>query len=348
MNPFTDCKIVGDNIQPEVYLRQEPGIQRGNPAMVMSRSSLMDFMACPHRWLTSPDKDSEAMEWGSLIDTIALSPGSFAKKYKVAPATYTSDKGEEKDWNYNAKFCKNWRDDKKAQGFDVIKQSEFDEAQAALTAIESNDFVIEVLKNSRKQVMVIGQYVDETTKLVIPLKCLIDIEPNIGSEWERYLSDFKTTASAHPRLFEKSVFNFNYDAQGFMFMELHNAATGIKEGQPGYRDSFQWIIQESSAPFEVPTIHPAMYAYGDFYEIGKAKVLRALKLYCRCLKTGVWPSYDPAPRVLIGGHSYIAQPEPWMLKATVEGMAAFVEPPEPDRTSQPATGPEMPEIGIIP
>jgi len=323
--------VVGSNISPEVYLRQEPDVVAGNPKMVMGRSSLMKFLACPHKWLKSVQDDSESLRWGNVIDCALLTPESFQRRFVVAPETYPAAKGEEKPWNFNATYCKGWRSDRESEGFSVIKSSDMAEANAAVKAMEENDFAVELLKSSGKQTMLVGEYHDEATGIVVPLKALLDFEPVKEivdgfdlkpSPFARYLGDLKTTESAAPRAFEKSIYTYNYDAQAWLSLTLYNAATGER------RDGWQFIIQENSAPFETPDRHPAIYEGGEFMQTGEAKVMRALKLYCQCLKTGIWPSYPLGSRMKIGNSAYVANPEPWMLKQIVEGMDEIVIPSE--------------------
>lgn len=351
---FTNCKIVGHDISNATYIRQEPGVERGNPVMVMSRSSLSRFCECPSKWKKSKEEEAtDSMEFGTLLDTALLAPDKFEELYVVAPATYTNDKMEEKDWNYNAKFCKAWRDERESKGKKVIKQTEMDELEVALKSVSENPFMKGLLgsANCKKQVMIVGWYEDEATGLKIPMKCLIDVVPNKGTSWSRYLADLKTTRSANPHSFEKDVDGSWYDAQAWLFLEMLNAANGALDiKHPDHRDSFQWALCENTPPFEVPDRHPAIYEDGEFMELGKAKILRALKQYCQCLKTGHWPSYNPSPRLLIGEHSYVAQPKPWMLAAGNDQIPDLVVPPDPYEKTSPdsPTGAEMPEIGIIP
>jgi len=113
-NPFTNAKVVKVNADQGEYHRSTGG-NRGQPDFIMSRSALMDFYECPSRWIRGyTRKSTDATDWGTLIDCLALSPNEFHSRFSVEPGQYPDSKtGEKKPWNNNANFCKDWT---KAQG----------------------------------------------------------------------------------------------------------------------------------------------------------------------------------------------------------------------------------------
>ena len=50
-NPFSGGKIIGVGVSHDEYAKQPNGVKRGDPAYIMSRGSLMEFSACPHKWI---------------------------------------------------------------------------------------------------------------------------------------------------------------------------------------------------------------------------------------------------------------------------------------------------------
>lgn len=317
MNPFQNCKVVGDNIPPEVYMRQEPGVERGSAGFVMGRSSLMDFLPCPRRWKNGGvEKSSSSLDWGTNIDSAILTPDSFTEKFTIAPETYPASDGSNKPWTRQAKFCKEWEAKRNAAGITVLKQDEYDEVQQALSAFQRNTFAMDILKASKKQVMVIGFYCDESTGLQIPVKCLIDFQPVTG----RMLGDYKSSQSAAPGSFEGSIFEYAYDVQAWLSLQLWNTATGE------HRDGWQFLVQENKPPFEMPDVQPAIYEGGSFMELGNARGIRALKLYAQCVKTGVWLSYGMGGRLRINDSVYVADTAEWMNRKTLEAFESVTEP----------------------
>jgi len=94
--------------------------------------------------------------------------------------------------------------------------------------------------------------------------------------------DYKTTASAEPRAFAKSIFNFGYDIQDAFYSDAVRAA-GIAEDV-----SLRFIAQETTAPYLI-TIHE-LDEIG--LRLGRERVDRACALFAKCTATGVWPGYS--------------------------------------------------------
>jgi hypothetical protein len=305
-NPFSNAKVVGVGIEPESYHRQEPGIERGNPAFVMSRGELMTFAQCPHRWLAGyRPKETDASDWGSLIDCRVLDRNRFNDKYAIAPATYLADgrkKGDpqiEKPWNRNATVCREWEE---AQGNKtIIKADELAESDTAIKSLFADDYISQVLLGSDHQVMVVAEYSDRETGIAVPVKILIDIVPGESSGYQRQLFDLKTSVSADPARWPRIVFERGYHVQGAFYLDVYVAAIGED------RIEFGHIVQENFAPFETSKF----VLSSEFMTMGRDAYIFALRKYCQCLKDNQWPSYPPS-HLNINGWNY-ADPEAWMI-----------------------------------
>jgi len=94
--------------------------------------------------------------------------------------------------------------------------------------------------------------------------------------------DYKTTASAEPRAFAKSIFNFGYDIQDAFYSDAVRAA-GIAEDV-----SLRFIAQETTAPYLI-TIHE-LDEIG--LRLGRERVDRACALFAECAATDTWPGYS--------------------------------------------------------
>jgi hypothetical protein len=298
---FHNAKIIGTEIDPTVYHRQEA--KRGSPEFIMSRGALMEFLNCPSRWLNGYEgEDSKATDWGSLIDTLALSPERFGELYSVAPEHYPDKKtGEPKPWNWNATFCDEWRS---AQGNrTVIKSVERSRADAAIESLHRDKAIAELIAHSTTQVFVMAEYHDADTKLVVPLKALVDLVPEANHPtFGKALADFKTAATANPSAWPRTVFQRGYDTQAALYIDLYVAATG--------EERIEWLhaIQESFPPYQTGR----RLLSQEFIEIGRAKYQRALKLYCHCLKNDFWPGYDDVGDMIMPGWK-LTEPEAWMV-----------------------------------
>lgn len=302
-NPLSNARIIGSQVDQDVYHATNGG-GRGDPDHIMSRGEIVEFARCPHRWLMGygeEDDGTPATDWGEIADCLALSPGQFKDRFIVLPETYPDRKtGEPKPWNWNATFCQEWRDFHK--GKITVKPDTFQQAQNAVKFLFGDHQIAEFINSSIKQVFVMAEYRDEETEIVVPIKCLIDLVPNLLSSFAKDLGDFKTCRNAAPFAWNRAVFEHGYNLQAALYRDAYVAATGED------RSSFRHILQESFPPWEVGK----RIVSAEFMELGRATYLNALRRYCQCLETGVWPGYDDNGRLALDGW-LLSEPEPWMI-----------------------------------
>lgn len=303
-NPLVEGKIIGEGVDNATYQRQTT--RRGEPEFVMSRGALCEFASCPARWINGVESDeSKATEWGTLIDCMVLTPEKFNDFFAVTPETYRSEEKKnvfvDKPWNWNATYCKEWRD--KIGAKTPIKFELKQKADDAVKALWADKKIQSVLRSSKKQIMVMGEYHDEDTGIVVPLKGLIDFVPNVGTELGKTLGDFKTCANGSKHVWKKTVFEHNYHVQAALYLDLYVSATGEE------RLDFVHIIQESFFPYQ-----PGRRLISEeFVKLGRHKYLSTLKRYCQCLKSGVWPGFDDEESRDCWNGWTIVSPEAWML-----------------------------------
>jgi hypothetical protein len=322
---FQNAKVHVGAVNPDAYHAQE--FERGDKRLAMSPSSLKAFGQCPSRWRAGYNSpESDAKDFGSLLDCLALTPDLFETRYAVSPATYPAegkkkgDPTEDKPWNWNATFCKDWRKDQ--GGKRVISQSELAEAKAAVAALRRDSVIADFIDASDTQVLVTADYHDEATGLVIPVRCLMDFVPRKDSEFPKSLGDLKTTRSAALQPFTRFAFQMGYHVQAGFDLDLFVAATG--------EDRCNWcfILQENYPPFQTGK----RLLSEDFITLGRVEYRRLLAAYCWCLKNGKWPSYDDTDEA-IQGWSLIA-PEPWMESQAMFAPKFTTEEPPPTETEE--------------
>jgi hypothetical protein len=94
--------------------------------------------------------------------------------------------------------------------------------------------------------------------------------------------DYKTTNSAEPRAFAKSVFSFGYDMQAVFYTDAVRAAEIAEDV------TFLFIAQETTAPYLI-TVHELDFAS---LALGRARVDEACSVFRECTETGIWPGYS--------------------------------------------------------
>lgn len=298
-----NCAIVGSLTDPRTYFRQPTA--RGEREYVMSRSELMEFATCPHRWFSGyRQEEPEAMSWGSLMDCAWLTPDRLNDRYAFRPETYTNEKGESKKWNGNATVCRQWDADVEKNGQVPLSGALRIATAEACEVLQGDEEIRSVTYEAQVQVMVVGEWVDKSTGLKIPLKCLLDIVPSAKGTRRECLADFKTARSAAPSGWGREVFRHGYDMQAALYLDMWNDAANEK------RSTWLHIIQESFAPFEVGR----RMLSEEFIELGRGRYKAALRRYAQCLESGTWPGYDDSGRAIIEKWN-VTDVEPWMVMA---------------------------------
>jgi hypothetical protein len=108
--------------------------------------------------------------------------------------------------------------------------------------------------------------------------------------------DYKTTASAEPHAFAKSVFKFGYDIQDVFYTDAVRAAEIAEDV------AFRFIAQETTAPYLI-TIHELDDVA---LALGRARVDEACSVFRECTETDTWPGYSDGIE-LIGPPSWLAE-----------------------------------------
>ena len=306
-NPLSNGKVIATDCTIKQYLDSKgEGAER-----ILSRGDLCEIATCPARWrkgYREPDRRIPSVEFGSLFDCLLLQPKRFEEYYKLAPAEYTNSKKQTAPWTWKSSTCRDWRDEQEAKGFLVCSGDDLLDSKAAVKALLEHPNLGEqtrrLLDHSQHQVFVIAEYHDDATGIVVPVKCLTDIVPEVSdAEFGKSLFDLKTARSAHPAAWKKAVFESDYHVQAAINMDCHNAIEGSD------RCDFRHLIVENFAPWE-----PARrFITSEFVQLGRMKYLGALQKYCECVANDYWPSYsDPNALKLLDGYEATA-PEAWMI-----------------------------------
>jgi hypothetical protein len=286
---FQNCKIRGIGVNPISYHGDKP-FERGNPAYVISPSTLREIGHCPARWLAGYEPPpSEAKEWGSLLDCLVLTPGDFDARYAVRPLTFPDAKGQPST-SGNTTACKAWVAEQEEAGREIVKADDLAEVKKAIAKIHADDILHRFLQASDKQVWVVGEWLDEKTGLVIPCQCLIDLVPRKDSEFAQSAGDLKSTRSAAPFVFESFSRQRGYHVQAAFDLDILNAATGEE------RDTWCFVLSENYPPYQTGRMICELVKVN----IGRQLYRLHLGRYAQCLKTGVWPDYQAGPGTIQG------------------------------------------------
>ncbi len=280
---ITNAKIHGTVRADDYNKDDEP---RGSQALTVRAHILQEILRNARRWVRgyiSPPSASK--EFGDAFDCLLLVPHHWPLRFCVTPLTYTTKEGKQAKWRNDKRNeeVREWLEEH--EGLTVVDQKTNASVHGALARLKEDEMLMDVVNSSRHQTMVTAQWHDTETGLIIPLKCLIDIEPPKDHPvFGNCLFDAKTTRNASPKAFGSDAMRFRYDLQGAFYVDMYNAATGEA------RDSFGHLIVENYPPYEYRTPPPLLTQ--RFIQFGRLSYQAALHIYCQALTSGKWPSYD--------------------------------------------------------
>ena len=318
---FKNAKVRGFGASPAEY--NEEDAPRGSTQLVVRSHVLSEVKKNPRRWVMGyQPPESKSKLYGEVLDCLALTPHLWPTRFCSTPATYTNKKGGQSKWRNDMRIeeVAKWHEDNK--GLTPVDATTNGNVHAALKRLQDHEEISEFLNSGPHQAWVEAEYEDKATGLTVPIKGLIDIVPRREHPvYGECLGDLKTTRNASPRRFAKDCYEFSYHCQAALYLDLWNAATGEE------RSDFVHVVQESFPPYELRM----PFLAHRFLDIGRATYTQVLGLYCKCLCSGKWPSYDP------DGQVAFTVPEPWM-----ESLDAIYGPLEDDEDEEDETD-EMPD-----
>lgn len=188
-------------------------------------------------------KESDALYFGSLYDTLLLEPETLMDKYYVL---YDDKKKEELDAKYADKY-KNVRASK------VWKEEYQEWYDSEVVHADGKEIVIEEWMNQAEDMIVrldVSEVVDTETGLITPVRDYlrgnaqyeindwIDDVPVRGFldvKGDGFITDSKTTRNLYG--FRYDVGSYDYDIQAYIYTQVE----GI--------DNFYWVAQTKSVPY---------------------------------------------------------------------------------------------------
>lgn len=310
------CRIVAHGVNSCDYHSQKVE-DRGKPDFIMSPSSIKQFRKNPHKWFKGfVPPETASMTYGNLLDCLVLSPSLFDSRYYEIPDTYAKlvlrcpqcgsiteaqkcrackcDRVQvtiTENWNSKSETCQALLKLHMEAGKTPIYADQLAKAQLAARTLLEDETISDLIKCSRTQVKIVGEWHDKATGMVIPVQCLVDAEPDKASPFQKSLADLKTTHNAEHEAFLWDAYRRDYHLQAAFDLDMHNMATRTnpndKYSSEG-RVEWNFLVQENFPPFEVGR----RQLPEELVEAGRRMYQDALARYARCVKSGKWPGHD--------------------------------------------------------
>ncbi|MCD1645297.1 PD-(D/E)XK nuclease-like domain-containing protein [Aurantimonas coralicida] len=294
----------------------QPGIYRGislaeyheNPDLFdgpsISKSSLKWLLpshggspkAFWGRWKHNPEhiaqKPTDALNFGKATHALLLGDEDFESAYAVHPAEYPNEKprkgeGPTKPWNWNADFCKDWRD---AQGAKTIISPD---QRAMIGRIRDDAARYPLIRHSG----ILNGAVERTIAWKDPETGIwLKVRPDVIPDGDGVYADLKTAGKFDEDFLEKQAFEACYYLQGAMIRRVCRAL-----GLPFTTFAMIYVLKD-----EVPdTAHVELSEHE--LDRGEREIGWALKTIRKCLDAGEWPGAQPFK----GGERHL-QLKPWV------------------------------------
>lgn len=238
------------------------------PGRSLSSSGARRLMAtCPARYIYEadhPKPSTKAMELGTAAHKEILGVGPELHRMGFD--------------DYRSGAAKAERDEAYERGAVPLKPAEYDQVQEMAAALRENELATALLGGTGRAEQALF-WRDGPTR--VWRRALLDWLSPKGPDGRIYLADYKTAESAHPDAISKSLVNFGYHQQGAWYVDAVRAL-GLADDVP-----FLLVVQEKTAPYLVSVVQLTEVAM----EAGRHENRKALQLFARCMKSGVWPPY---------------------------------------------------------
>lgn len=290
-----DAPFLGDE-SAESYYQPELGVANYSGLKIIASQTLAHYR---HKVLNpTPDAEASAgLAFGKALHCALLEPDTFHDRYAIVPADApdrpTKAMREAKKPSESSIERVRWWDAWEAEnvGRLVLPRSDYDRALYMGEAGRADPTVGALLDGGKREVTL--RWTDEDTGL--PCKARADIwHPEIA-----ICADPKTTASAHPRAWERAILNFDYHLQHVHYSEAFKAC-----GQP--LKHFLFVLMERDPPYVVQT----RQIDAQFEELGYRRWRRAMRLLAGAVQTNRWPAYGGGIQVTTPpAYAFYSEPE---------------------------------------
>jgi exodeoxyribonuclease VIII len=256
-----------DNISNDEYHKLE-GI---------SNSGISLILDCPARYyyeklsgLCNKEKSNELLI-GSAIDSRVFEPNLFTKQYTFLPD------------DFKIKSGKKFEEYEKNENRYIFSRKDYKKILDITDAINNTNIFKNFKNTGKSQQTLIWEDENGVTLRSRP-------------DWmnDDFIVDLKTTRSANPKFFSRSIEEYNYHTQAFMQLEGAYKLDGKK------RTHILLAIEK-----EEPYICEQFILNNDSLEKGRENCLRGAFIYQQCLENAYWPSYGNGESIEISINNFL-------------------------------------------
>lgn len=248
-------------MKPGIYLNLDKDKYHGGPGI--SKSGLWKLYSQSPRHFRYGFKDkSQAFDFGEACHLAILEPNEFEARVHRGPEDRRGNK-----WKDIQAWCEH-------EGKLLLIAKEYDDVLAVRDAVHADQWVNKIVTTGKPVIEASGYWHDPATKELC--RC----RPDLYREDVGVIVDLKSTVSARPDAFAKSVVNYGYHAQEALYSDGWRALGKQLDG-------FVFLAFEKRPPYAC-----AVYELPpSIVNEGRAIMRQALEKYSECRKANDWPGY---------------------------------------------------------
>jgi hypothetical protein len=179
------------------------------------------------------------------------------------------------NWRTNA--AKKEAADAEARGEIAMLRKEFEPIKAMAEALLQHKLAVKLIEGSQPEASLVWQ--DAETG--VWRRARFDLLRQPSASGRLLIPDYKTSTSANPAKFTKSIVEYGYHQQGPFYID---GAVALNLGDD---PAFLFIVQETAAPYLVSVVQLDSLDM----RIGAHLNREAIQLYAQCKARDEWPGY---------------------------------------------------------
>lgn len=250
------------DIAPGIYPEISNEAYHAGPGISKSGLWTIHSSTPAHYKFPPPREENKNFSMGEAIHLAILEPEKFEDIVYRGPEDRRGNK---------------WKDAQEYCGIDgklLLTSGDYDDVLTIRDAVHADAWLNSIITGGERMIEASGYWIDEETGVLC--RCRPDLyRRDLG-----VILDVKSTASAGPSDFAKSVVNFGYHGQEAFYTDGMRAL-----GQQV--DAFVFVAVEKASPYA-----KAVYELPpSIVEEGRAIIRKSLNTYAECLRTNNWPAY---------------------------------------------------------
>jgi exodeoxyribonuclease VIII len=248
-------------IEPGVY--SDVTNEQYHTGYGVSKSGLWTITTrSPAHYCFAPREGAAHFDFGEACHLAILQPNEFEGRVFRGP-----DDRRGKKWTDVIEWCQH-------ENKLPLTSGDYDEVLALRDMIHSDSWLNGIITGGKPQIENSAYWIDERTGVLC--RCRPDFyRADLG-----LIVDLKSTKSAHPDAFSRSVVNYGYHAQEAFYSDGWTQTGNAVDG-------FVFLAFEKTPPYA-----RAVYELPPEIVIeGRAIIERALDTYAACRFSDIWPGY---------------------------------------------------------